>query len=64
MKKTFTILAAIVAVATFTNCERCATCTFNDETQGTLTEEFCNNGHQYDSALEAYEDNGWSCSED
>ena len=64
MKKIFTILAAVAVVASLSSCKKCATCTFNDEEQGTLTEEFCNKGHQFDSALDAYEDNGWNCSVD
>ena len=59
-------IASIIVIGSgiFASCEKCATCTFNDPEEGVIRDEFCDKGHRYDSALKAYEDNNWSCSED
>jgi hypothetical protein len=63
--KRITIAAAVLLVSgMFASCEKCATCSFNDPDLGTITDEFCDKGHRYDSTLEAYEANDWTCTED
>ena len=61
MKNKILFFGAVAILALTTSCEKCATCTYNDPTQGKLSTEVCSSGDSYDSAIKVYEDNGWTC---
>ena len=61
MKKTLLFAGVIAFFGLATSCQKCATCTFQDEEKGKLTSEVCSKGDAYDSAIKVHEDNGWTC---
>lgn len=61
MKNKILFIGTIAILAITTGCKKCATCTYNDPDKGELSTEVCSSGHAYDSAIEVYENNGWSC---
>ncbi|MAX78974.1 MAG: hypothetical protein CL843_02215 [Crocinitomicaceae bacterium] len=63
MKKLYILGIAAILSSTFISCEKCATCTINQDGQ-MLTDDVCNKGRTYDNHIDHMEDSGWSCSED
>ncbi len=61
MKKALILASAIALVAVTSSCQKCATCTINDPEAGKISNEICNSGNAYESAIKVHEDNGWNC---
>ena len=61
MKKALILSSAIALIGITSSCQKCATCTINDPEEGKITNEVCNSGNAYESAIKVYEDNGYTC---
>lgn len=67
MKKTIKYLSSIICFALFifaiNSCEKCLTCTFEEEnsSDSTRVEEVCGSGTPYRNQIDHYEDRGWVC---
>ena len=61
MKNKILLFGAFAVIVLSSSCKKCATCTYNDPTQGKLSTEVCSSSNSYETAIKVYEDNGWTC---
>ena len=63
MKKILVAGSVILLSIIGTSCKKCATCTYNDPVKGQLETEVCSSGNAYQSAIDLYEEQNWTCAE-
>lgn len=62
MKKIIISTFVLVSLFSFSSCEKCSTCTFQDPSRGELvSEDVCQKGKAYDQAMKQYDERGWTC---
>ena len=63
LMKSFIVAAtALFTLATFSSCQKCSDCTF-EENGETTTTEVCDSGRSYTDQINQFEKSGWKCTE-
>lgn len=62
MKKALLVLVGVTLFG-LSSCEKCSTCTFQNDDGTEEISEFCGRGHIYRDQLDQHERTGWNCSD-